>query len=75
MILAIIVGLLVAGYLFIKYQGRRSAVKYLVETYYLNPKKLKPLRDIEVTNLHFTLESFRKKEDYDSIMKYAELFK
>jgi hypothetical protein len=75
MIFSIIIGLLVVGYLVIKFAGRRSAVRYLVETYYLDPKKLRHLRDIEVTNLHFTLESFRKKEDWESITKYAKAFK
>lgn len=75
MIPSIIIGLLVAGYLFIKHQVRQSAIRYLMATYYLDPKKLKPLKGKEISNLRHTLESLRKKDDWVEITKHAEEFK
>ncbi len=75
MFLAIIASLLGAGYFFIKRQSRQSIIRYLVASYYLDPKKLKPLSTKEIIKLRHILETLRKSNDWETITKHARPYK
>jgi len=73
-IIGIVVALLVAAYLVIKFYGRHVAVNYLVEAHKLDRNKLKHLKDIEITGLTFDLDNNLKKGEYVKYETIRQLF-
>jgi hypothetical protein len=60
----LIIGLIVAFILYriLVYFGRKNAIDVLCHNFQLDREKVSQLKDAEITNLHFTLESARRKD-------------
>jgi hypothetical protein len=73
-----VIGVAVA--LFIAYKvavhfGRKSAKDFLVTNYGVDKRKLDLLRDVDITRLTISLESFARKGDNESLSNLVEQFK
>ena len=73
--LAIGVVALFVLYKILVYFGRKNAIEVLCHNYGLNREKVKSLEDKEITLLHITLESYRKRGDSSSMEMLSEKFR